>query len=363
MTQTVQANPQALVESVARILPPSAQEDFRNLMNQVVLANLTALSPGGNLVQPGGVQAGASTPPAGVQISAEGSSGVITVTITDPSTAKPNTIWHEVSYSPLISFTNSVTTLPATTNASITIPASGLSVFVRLRSSFDKKTWSAYQLASTTAIDAGLVESSAMAAGAAFNQTNFAEVNSQASGSTALVTISGTGGPLTSYPAVRGATQAIRPSSTVVGVQPGSEQYVGWDGSGFQLKPTLAGVLADNLEPVGKASVVTTAPPTLPVINPIIAGGGVVGFDVVNGGSGASQPYTLTITDPGGPGVGATAGAQTIVAGVLISVAPGNAGHSYDGSTTVTPSGGSGGAGPTGGGTAIGGNGGRLTAV
>lgn len=361
MSQTVQANPEALIENIARNLPPSVQDDFRNLMSGVVLANITSLSPGGNLVQAGGAKQGSSTPPAGVVFSADGANGVITVSITDPSTAKPNTIWHEISYGTLISFTRNVTTLPATTNTALTIPASGQSLFVRLRSSFDKITWTAYQLASTSATDAGLVQATAMTPAAAFNQTNFAEVNSAASGSAAVVTIGGTGGPLTSYPAVRGTTQALRPSGTVVGVAPGTEQFVGWDGSGFQLKPTLAGVLADNLEPVGKASVVTTAPPTLPVIHPIISGGGVVGFDVVSGGAGASQPYTLTISD--GPGVGATAGTQTIVAGVLISVAPGNAGHSYDGSTIVTPSGGSGGTGPTGGGTAVGGNGGRMTAV
>ena len=198
-----------------------------------------------------------------------------------------------------------------------------------------------------------------MGAAAAFNQTNFGVVNSQASGSLALVTISGTGGDLTPYSAVRGATEVIRPSGTIVGVVPESEQFVGYDGNQFILKPTLASVLADNLEPVGKVSVVGTGTPTLPTISPIVAGGGVVGFNVVSGGSGASEPYTLTIT---GAGTGATAGAQTIVAGVLIAVAPGNAGSGYGGGTTVTPSGGSGG-GASGGGTAVGGNGGRLSNV
>lgn len=362
MSQTVQANPRALIESIARTLPSSAQEDFRNLLG-VVVDNLTTLSPGGNLLQPGGAQPGSSAPPAGVIFSVSGANGAFAVAMTDPATAKPNTIWHEISYGPLVSFTKNVTTLAPTTNSTANIPAPGQSFFFRLRSSFDKQTWSAYQLASTAVIDAGLVESSAMAPAAAFNQTNYGEVNSQASGGSAAVTVSGTGGPLTSYPAVKGATQVIRPSATIVGVAPGSEQFVAWDGSGFLLKPTLASVFADDLEPVGKVSVVSTAVPTLPVINPIISGGGIVGYDVVSGGSGASQPYTLTITDPGGPGTGATAGAQTIVAGVLISVAPGNAGHLYDGSTIVTPSGGSGGGGTTGGGTAAGGNGGRMTAV
>lgn len=360
MNQTVQANPQALVESVARNLPPNAKDDFRNLM-AVVIDNLTSLSPGGNLVQAGGAQQGSSAAPAGANFTVDGANGVFSVAFIDPSTAKPNTIWHELSYSPIVSFTQNVTTQSPTTNATASIPAPGQSFFFRMRVSFDKKTWSAYQLLSTTAVDAGLTESGAMAPGAAFNQTNFAEVNSAAAGGSAEVTISGTGGLLTSYAAIRGTTQATRPSATVVGVTPGSEQFVGWDGSEFQLKPTLASVLADGLEPVGKVSVVSTAVPTLPVIHPIISGGGIVGYDVVNGGAGASQPYTLTIAD--GPGSGATAGLQTIVAGILISVAPGNAGHSYDGSTTVAASGGSGGGGTPGGGTAVGGNGGRMTAV
>lgn len=360
MSPSVQSNPQALIESVARILPPSAQEDFRNLLH-VVVDNLTSLSPGGNLLQPGGAPTGASAAPAGVTLAASGANGVITIAITDPATAKPNSIWHEISYGPLVSFTQNVTTLPATTSAAVSLPAPGQSYFVRLRASFDRKSWSAYQLASSTAISAGLVESGAMAPAAAFNQTNYGQVNSQASGGAAAVTISGTGGPLTSYAAVKGATQVVRPSATIVGVTPGSQQFVAWDGTSFVLKPTLASVFLNNLEPVGKVSVVTTALPTLPVINPVISGGGVVGFDVVSGGSGASQPYTLTIFDSGG-GAGATAGAQTITAGVLTSIAPGNAGHLYTLATTVTASGGAS-TGQSGGGTASGGNGGRLTAV
>lgn len=361
MSVTVQSNPSALVESIARRLPPGAAEDFRNLMNQVILANLTSLSPGGNLIAPGGTQAGASAPPSGVLFSVVGKSGVWTVKIVNPSTAKPGTIFHEVSYSEVISFTKNVTTLPVTTSQSITVPGSGLARFFRIRSSYDQKTWSNYKLASTSAVDARLIEAAAMSAGAAFNQTNYGEVNSQASGASAIVTISGTGGPLTSYPAVRGASEAIRPSATIVGVTPESEQFVGYDGTTFHLKPTLAAVLADNLEPVGKVSVVSTTPPTLPTIVPVIVGGAIVGYNVTAGGAGASQPYTLTIFDSGG-GVGATAGAQTIVAGVLISVAPGNPGSGYTGATTVTPSGGSGG-GQSGGGTTTGGNGGRMTAV
>ena len=364
MSQTVQANPRALVENVARNLPPDAADDFRNLMNEIVLGNLTALSPGGNLIKAGGSQPGSSAPPQGVGFSVSGANGVFTVTITPPASAKASTVWYEISYGPLASFTQGVTTMAPSSSLSASIPAPGVSAFFRLRASFDKQSWSAYQLASTAAINAGLVVAEAMASAAAFNQTNYAEVNSQAVGSSAIVTIGGTGGPLTSYTAVKGGTKLVMPSATIVGVAPGSEQFVAVTGDPqFVLKPNLASVFDNGLSPVGKVSVVSTAIPTLPTIHPIIAGGGIVGFDVVDGGAGASQPYTLSISDPGGPGAGATAGTQTIVAGVLVSVAPGNAGHDYDGNTIVTPSGGSGGGGQPGGGTAAGGNGGRLTAV
>lgn len=359
MTQTVQANPETLVESVARHLPPSASEDFRLLMKTVILANLTSLSPGGNLLQIGGPSAGGSNAPVGVSHSVIGANGQYSVSISNPSSPQGNQIFHEVSYSPLKSFTQNPTTMPATTATNIQIPSPGTSFYFRIRSSFDKKTWSNYQSASSSPISAGLVGADATSAGGAFNQTNFAEVNSQASGATAAVTISGTGGLLTSYTAVKGDTQQVRPSATIVGVPASSEQFVGWDGDTFTLKPTLAAVLSDHLEPVGKVSVVSTSPPSVPTITPIISGGGVVGFNVTDGGAGASQPYTLTIT---GTGTGATAGQQTIVNGVLLSVAPGNAGSGYGGGTTVTASGGAGG-GSQGGGTAVGGNGGRMSNV
>ena len=361
MSVTVQANPLALIENIVKNLPHGCRDDFRLLMKNVVVDNLTALSPGGNLLQVGGPQAGASAPPTGVAFTVTGSGGYFTVNVTDPSTAQQGSIWHEFSYSPLASFTQKVTVLPATTSTHLSVPGSGVSAYWRMRTSFDRKTWSNYQLASTSIINAGLVESAAMSAAAAFNQTNYGVVNSQALGASTAVTISGTGGLLSAYTALRGTTQAVRPSATIIGVPPESEQFVGWDGSQFQLKPTLAAVLADSLEPVGKVSVVSTATPTLPVIDPIISGGQIIGFNVISGGSGASQPYTLTFGSVGG-GSGATFGTQTIVAGVLISIAPGNPGTSYSGGTTVTASGGSGG-GQSGGGTTTGGNGGRMTAV
>lgn len=193
MSQTIQSNARTLVESIARVLPPSAREDFRNLMNSIVLENLTALSPGGNLLQPGGPQAGGSAPPIGVAHAVTAKNGVLTVAIANPSKSAPTPIYHEFSYSPLASFTKNVTTLPPTTDTSINVPAlPGNALYTRLRSSFDKKTWSNYQLSSTSPIDPGYIGSDATAPGATFNQSNYAIVNSQAT-SPPMITVNGAG--------------------------------------------------------------------------------------------------------------------------------------------------------------------------
>lgn len=361
MSQTIQGNPKAWIESIARSLPPASAEDFRNF-GQLLVDNLTYVLPGGNFIKPGGSVSGSSAPPAGVTHTVSGANGVATVNVTNPPSAKPQTIYHQVRYSPLVSFTSNVTESEPTTATSITIPQSGVSAFYQLRSSFDKISWSDYQFPTSgpVAVDAGLVESSAMSMGGAFNQSNFAEVNSAADGSSVQITVAGTGGANTPYTATRGTTQALRPSATIAGVTPQTEQFVGFDGTQYYAKNTLAGVLDDGLEPVGKVSTVSTTPPTPPTIVPVISGGQIVGYNVTGGGNGASEPYTLTLGSVGS-GTGATFGAQNIIGGVLISVAPGNPGANYAGSTTVIVSGGSGTA--TGGGQALGGNGARMTAV
>lgn len=259
------------MESIARRLPPSASDDFRNLMNEVILANLTYLAPGGNLIQPGGTPANSAAAPAGVSHTVTGGSGVATVAIQNPTNYPGQQLWHEVSYGPLSSFTKGVTTLEPTTSTNITIPNSGVSAYYRLRSSFDKVNWSPYQRAQLTPVDAGLVEADAMSAAGAFNQTNFAQINSPGAGVDSLITISGPGGPFTPYTAIRGTTQSSRPSATIVGSLSSFSAFVGWDGSQYQIKPTLANVLADNLEPVGKVV----------IGNPPAGGGGVNGS---NGG-------------------------------------------------------------------------------
>ena len=269
MSQTIQANPQALVESVARMLPPSSRDDFRNLMNEIVLANLTALSPGGNLIQAGGTKANASAPPKGVTHAVSGANAVYSVEIANPAGAR-TPIYHEISYSPLASFTKNVTTLPATTNTSVSIQSPGGNYYFRLRSSFDKKSWSDYQINKVAPIDAGYVSSEAISPAATFNQTNFATVQWGLAGTSPSVSISGTGGPFTPYVAQKGASQSLRPSATIIGTPQARDQFVGWDGSQFRLAGTLADILADGLEPVGA----------------VFAGSGVPGGGGVTGANG-----------------------------------------------------------------------------
>jgi hypothetical protein len=254
MSKTIQSTPKALVESVTKNLPAAAQGDFRNLMHTVV-DNLTAQAPGGNLLQIGGAKTGSSAAPEGVTHSVTGANGTYTVAISNPASAKSAPIWHRVSYAPQVSFTKDVTTMEPTTSTSVNIPAPGANQCFKLESSYDKKTWSKPQLASTQPISAGLMSSSAIEPGATFNQTNYAEVKSPSTGTGEEITISGSAGLLSSYTAVKGSVQTVRPSATIINADAGTDQYVGWDGGQYQTKSTLAGVLADKLEPVGKVTV------------------------------------------------------------------------------------------------------------
>jgi hypothetical protein len=182
------------------------------------------------------------------------------VAISNPTSAKSAPIWHRISYAPQVSFTKDVTTMEPTTSTSVNIPAPGANQCFKLESSYDKTTWSKPQLASTQPISAGLMSSAAIEPGATFNQTNYAEVNSPSTGTGEEITISGSGGLLSSYTAVKGSVQTVRPSATIINADSGTDQYVGWDGGQYQTKSTLAGVLADNLEPVGKVTVGSGAP-------------------------------------------------------------------------------------------------------
>lgn len=358
MTQSIPPQDFALIESIVNLLPPKAQEDARSLF-QGWSKQITTLN-GVSGVTSGGNNQNVAAPPQG-SISVVGSNGAFNVTIVPAQLPQPATLYHRVSYSSVKGFTSNVTTLEPTTSTNMVVNVPNQNLFFRLESSLNKQVWNQPVLASQSSISSGLVSSAAISDGGAFNQTNLGVVTSAAVGATALVEIQGAGGPLTSMVTLKGGQQGILPAATIIGVTPGSSQFVGRKGSTYILKPTLGALLDDGITPIGKVSVVGTGTPTLPVIDPIISGGQIIGYNVVNGGSGASAPYTLTYGSVGG-GVGATFGAQTIVAGVLISVAPGNPGSSYSGGTTVTASGGVF-PGTQGGGTAEAGNGGRLTAV
>lgn len=345
----------ALIESVLG----GNKNDFRTLLQNLVLNQHTLASATGTQF---GQKASNVATPSQASIGVAGANAAFTVTIVNPTQGNPGTIWHEVSYSTVKGFTSDVTTLAPTTSTSMVLNIPNQSLFFRVRSSFNRQTWNDYQLAGQSAVASGLVSSAVTTAGGAFNQTNFGVVTSTATGSSAAVLVQGAGGALTSMVALKGKNQSVLPAATIIGVEPGSEQFVGWTGRSYLLRPTLAAVLDDDLTPVGKVSVVSTATPTLPTIVPVISGGAIVGYEVTNGGAGATGPYTLAYGAVG-TGVGATFGEQTITAGVLISIAPGNPGHGYAGTTTVTATGGGVSPGVPGGGTAIGGNGGRLTAV
>ena len=356
----------AAVESVAQSLPPSAQQDFRNLMNGMG-NQIVSISPGQQWLKAGGVKANSSAAPTGVSIQVSGSNGAYTLALksSNPSSSTTNLLF-EVSYSTVKGFTSGVTTLEPSSATSVTLNLPNSTYYFRARATYDRVNFSPYAMASTAPISSGLVSSAATSAAGAFNQTNYLNVDTAYTGSTVNLNVYGTGGPLTNGTSVKGATQSLRPSATFVNVAPGSDQFVGWDTSTsmpqYILRPTLATLLNDNVEPVGYASVVAAVAPSLPVVQALAGtGGAIIGYNVIHGGNGATEDYVLTVTDPGGPGTGATTGAQVIQGGVLISVGPGNPGANYDVHTVVTATGGRGGG--IGGGTLLGGNGGRLTAV
>lgn len=347
----------ALIESLVNKLPPKAQEDARSLFQgwSIAIGRLNLST--GNVA--GQSTANVPTPPQ-ASISVAASNAAFNITITPPSLNPPATLWHQVRYSPIKGFTSQVTELEPTTSTSMVLNLANQTLFFQVRSSYNKQQWNDWSLASESAAQSGLVSSNVTNEAGAFNQTNLAIVTSTAIGASAAIQVQGAGGPLTSMVRVKGTQQLPRPGATIVGITPATTRYVGYNGAHYVVRPTLAALFADHIEPVGKVSVVGTGVPTLPTIVPIISGGHIIGYNVTAGGNGASAPYTLTITDPGGPGTGATTGDQTIVAGVLISVAPGNPGQNYDGSTVVTPSGGIF-PGTAGGGTAEGDTNGRLT--
>lgn len=311
-----------------------------------------------NMLEPvNSKQKPASAAPPLASLAVSGANGVFSVQITNPAQSVNKTIYHELSYSTSSSFSNGVVTLPVQTSTQATVPAPGVTVYWRIRSSFDQSNWNSYQR-QPAVVASGLQSSAASSAATVLNQTNYASVDSQASGGAAVVRVYGKAGPTTQFPAVKGGAEKILPAATIINVPLSSSQVVGFDGEDFQVRGTLPEVLTDETTPVGAVSVVGGGAVVEPTVSLVLDGSGhVIAWNVVTQGNGLTGPVTLTITTS--TGSGATPGAQVISGGKLLSISPGNPGTAYGGGDTVTATGGTFG-GTTGGGQNIGGNGGRL---
>jgi hypothetical protein len=356
---TTNANEFELIESVANTLPPAAREDFRTLMQGWSGQLATLNTSTGNT--PAGNTGNIATPPAPA-FSVSGANGVFSWKVTPPVLTAQGYLWYEISYSTVKGFTSNVTTLDATTATAGTINLPNASLFFRVRASLNRTVWSAYTLASQSAISSGLVSSGATSNGGAFNQTNFGIVTSQAVGSAAVVEVQGASGSLSSMVAVKGSTEQIQPAAAIVNVPFGTTQFVGYQQSknAYKLGPTLASVLDDETTPVGAVSVVGSGTPTLPVVTLVVQNGYIVGA-TWTGDNGLSAIPQFVINDA--TGSGAKIEGTGVSGGHLQGIRVINSGDGhYSAHPTVIASGGISG-GTTGGGTITGGNGGRLTAV
>lgn len=304
----------------------------------------------------------ASAPPSQSTLTAVGANGQITVSIQLPqqTTGAPqNTskavIYQEISTSTVANFTTVLKTYPLTTNASMNIPAPGQTLWIRLRSTTDQKTFNAPQVVGPIA--AGLQTSAASQPNLSLNQSNFATVDSVAAGGAATVRIYGSGGVGTNWTSILGNSSKVIPSGTILNVGYGSNGFVAWDGSKYQFKPGLTQTFPDTWIPVGAVSVIDNGSGlVLPTFKAIVTSGAIVGIQTLTNGSGMTAAPLLTITDSTGSGATATC---TISGGSVNGVTVTNAGSLYSGSPTVTPTGGvAGGAG--GGGGPTGNNNGRL---
>lgn len=306
-------------------------------------------------------------PPGQCGLSVVGANGIVTVTITLPqagggSSAPKNAtnapIYQEVSSSTVANFSTVETTYPLSTGTTFTFTLPGQTLYWRLRSSYDQLTFGPYTT-QPGPVSAGLQTSAATQPNVSLNQTNYATVDSVAAGGTATVRIYGSGGVGTSWTSILGNNSKVIPPGTIMNVPYGSNGFVAWDSKQYQFKAGLSQVFPDGWVPVGKVSVLASgAGLVLPVIHLVLgAGGAVLAWNVISGGSDLTADVNLSINTT--TGSGATPGAQTISGGVLQSVAPGNPGTLYGGGDTVNVSGGVA-AGSGGGGGPNGLNNGRL---
>lgn len=308
-----------------------------------------------------------SAPPAPPQLSVTGANGAFAITITlpqqaggssTPQNASNSQIYQEVSSSTVGNFASNVVAQPITTATSLMIANPGATLFWRVRSSYDQTMWSAY-VTQPGSVSAGLQTSNATQPNLSLNQSNFARIDSVGAGGTATIRVYGPGGVGTSWPNITGTNSKVIPAGTIVGITYGTTKFVAWDGSKYQVVPTLTQAFPDGWLPVGSVSVIANgAGLVLPTIHAVISSGSIIAYNVVSGGNGITGPLIFTVFDSGG-GSGATVGPASISGGVLQSLAPGNPGSLYTGATTVIASGGISG-GVAGGGGVSGSNSGRL---
>jgi hypothetical protein len=308
-----------------------------------------------------------TSPPAPSQLAVTGANGSFTVSITTPQNASGATaprnatnapIYQELSSSPAANFAFGVTTYPVSTNTSYVFPNPGVTLYWRLRSSYNQQNWSSY-IAQPGAVSSGVMSSAASGNNLSLNQSNYATVDSVADGSTATIRVYGSGGVGTSWTSILGNSSKVIAAGTIMNVAYATNGFVVWDGQQYQLKPQLAQTFPDTWVPVGKISVIANASGlVLPVIHAVVTAGAIVAYQITNAGNGLTAAPTLTITDSSGSGATATA---VVAAGAVTQVTPGSAGSGYSSTPTVTASGGVSG-GVTGGGGASGSNGGRLYA-
>jgi hypothetical protein len=300
-------------------------------------------------------------PPAQCGLSVVGANGSFTVTITLPQQASGSAapgnpmnapIYQELSSSPAANFATGLVKYPVGTGTSYVFPNPGATLYWRLRSSYNQQNWNNYVVL-PGAVAAGLQTSAATQPNVSLNQSNFATVDSVAAGGTATVRIYGSGGVNTAWTSILGNSSKVIPAGTILNVAYGTTGFVVWDGSKYQLKPSLTQTFPDTWIPVGKVSVISNGSGlVLPVIHLVLgAGGAVIAWNVVSGGNDLTADVSLAIVTS--TGSGAAPGAQVISGGVLQSIAPGNPGANYAGGDTVNVSGGVsggavGGGGPTG---------------
>lgn len=236
-----------LVESVIK----GDKNDHRVLL-QNILQRLQVLDSANG--QTGQNAKNVAVPPQG-SIAVSGANGNLGYAITPGASSNPATVYHQVSYSPTKGFTNNVTTLPWSTATSGVIPEPGFTGYVRLKSSYNQIVANQPVLHGQTPVSAGLISSAAMADGAALAQTNLMTVTSSQGAGTAEINIQGAGGTLTAGTGLKSGVQAVLPPATIIGNAIGSNNFTGFDGKVYAVKPTLGAVLLDSLRPIGKVQV------------------------------------------------------------------------------------------------------------